>query len=232
VELLPSTPTFLRMLLLKKSIKKIMPKCLKIITYGTEMMDEHTLKNLNKYFPKINFRQTYGMSELGIMRVKSRSNKSLFMKVGGEGIKLKTKNNILYIKSKNRMLAYLNHPTPFDKDGWYNTRDVVEKKNDYIKIVGRSDNIINVSGIKFFASEIESRILKFPGVRFANVYGKKNPITGQHVILKVDINNLIFNHKKFKKFIREKLPQYMVPSKIIFDKIKISPRLKKEIKED
>ena len=34
---------------------------------------------------EVDFRQTFGMSELGIVRVKSESRKSLFMKGRGEG---------------------------------------------------------------------------------------------------------------------------------------------------
>ena len=35
---------------------------------------------------------------------------------------------MLHIKAENPMLGYLNAENPFDKDGFYNTKDVVEKK--------------------------------------------------------------------------------------------------------
>ena len=45
IELLPTTPSFLRMLMLSKlNFSKIF-KSLKIISYGTEIMDKFTLKN-------------------------------------------------------------------------------------------------------------------------------------------------------------------------------------------
>ena len=59
------------------------PKYLKIITYGTERMDQPTLDALCEQLPKIDFRQTYGMTELGVVRVKSKARNSLFMKIGG-----------------------------------------------------------------------------------------------------------------------------------------------------
>ena len=87
IEVLPTTPTFLRMMLMSGLIPEKMPESLKIITYGTERMDQPTLDALCKILPNIDFRQTFGMSELGIVRVKSKSRDSLFMKIGGEGVK-------------------------------------------------------------------------------------------------------------------------------------------------
>jgi len=75
VELLPTTPTFLRMLMLSGLIEAAHGALasLKVITYGTEPMDEGTLKALAGALPRTDLRQTYGMSELGILRVKSRA---------------------------------------------------------------------------------------------------------------------------------------------------------------
>ena len=86
IEVLPTTPTFLRMMLMSGFIPESIPKSLRIITYGTERMDQPTLYALCELLPNVEFRQTFGMSELGIVRVKSESSNSLFMKVGGEGV--------------------------------------------------------------------------------------------------------------------------------------------------
>ena len=83
VEVLPTTPTFLRMMLLSGSIPDAVPPELKLITYGTERMDQYTLNTLCGLLPDVDFRQKFGMSELGILRVKSKDRNSLFMKVGG-----------------------------------------------------------------------------------------------------------------------------------------------------
>ena len=86
VEVLPTTPTFLRMMLMSGAIPDRVPRSLKVITYGTERMDQPTLDELCKLLPEVDFRQTFGMSELGIVRVKSKARDSLFMKIGGEGV--------------------------------------------------------------------------------------------------------------------------------------------------
>jgi acyl-coenzyme A synthetase/AMP-(fatty) acid ligase len=85
VEALPTTPTFLRMMLISGAVPDQVPSCLKIITYGTECMDQPTLTQLCSLLPDADFRQTLGMSELGIVRAKSMSRDSSFMRIGGEG---------------------------------------------------------------------------------------------------------------------------------------------------
>lgn len=228
VELLPTTPTFLRMMLMSGEIPDSVPECLKIITYGTERMDEFTLSNICKLLPNVDFRQTYGMSELGILRVKSLARDSLLMKIGGEGIETKISNGTLYIRSETRMLGYLNANSPFDSDGWYDTRDIVEEHNGFYRVIGRSSDIINVGGLKFHASDVEDVVIRHKGVSFAKVVAKSNPITGQHVELIVQEDKLFaLNKISLISFLNEKLPPHMRPRKVIFKDVEIGYRFKK-----
>jgi acyl-CoA synthetase (AMP-forming)/AMP-acid ligase II len=216
------------MMLLSGLIPKNIPKSLRIITYGTERMDQTTLDSLCELLPNIDFRQTFGMSELGILRVKSKARNSLFMKVGGEDIETRVINNVLEIRSKTRMMGYLNADSPFDNDGWYNTKDVVEEKDGYYKVIGRTSEVINVGGLKFMASELERVALQFQGVELAKAEGKLNPITGQHVeLLLQSKKNFLINQSKLKKFLKNNLPRHMIPMRIKISNIKISHRLKK-----
>ena len=228
VEVLPTTPTFLRLMLLSGSVPSKIPNCIKIITYGTERMDQSTLDELCKFLPNIDFRQTYGMSELGIVRVKSKARNSLYMKIGGEGVETKIDNKVLKIRSKTRMLGYLNAESPFNKNGWYDTKDIVEELDGYIKITGRTGDFINVGGLKFMASEVEKIALMHPNVGLVKAYAKNNPITGQHVeILISPIKKNIISKKIIKEHFKAHLPAHMVPKRIIFDEMKVSHRYKK-----
>lgn len=228
VEILPTTPTFLRMMALSDNIADKIPKSLKIVTYGTEMMDQFTLDHLCNLLPQIDFRQTYGMSEMGILRIKSKSKDSLFMRVGGEGVSTKIVKDILYIKSQTRMLGYLNAPDPFDSDGWFCTKDVVEQQGDFVKIIGRESEIINVGGLKFLPSEVESVALKFPGVKFVKADGKPNPITGQHVELLVHLEDEgKFRVSEFKDFLSRNLAPHLRPLRIKYGEVSIGHRFKR-----
>jgi acyl-CoA synthetase (AMP-forming)/AMP-acid ligase II len=228
IEVLPTTPTFLRMMLMSGLIPESFPESLRIITYGTERMDQPTLDALCELLPHVDFRQTFGMSELGIVRVKSEARNSLFMKIGGEGVKTRVVNNVLEIHSQTRMLGYLNAESPFDKDGWYNTQDIVEEQRGYYKVTGRTNEVINVGGLKFMASEVERVALYFENVELAKAEGIENPITGQHVELTVQSTKEHDIEKaKLKAFLTSQLPSHMIPKRLKVSSISVGHRFKK-----
>lgn len=227
-EVLPTTPTFLRMMLMSGLIPDLVPESLKVITYGTERMDQATLDSLCKLLPKVDFRQTYGMSELGILRVKSEARDSLFMRVGGEGVELKVIDDVLFIRSETRMLGYLNAESPFDDEGWYNTKDIVEERGGFYSVVGRTSDVINFGGLKFMPSEVENVALLFPNVAFAKASGRPNPFTGQHVELVVQEsfpNSL--NLEGLRAHLRENLQNHMNPKRVTVGKVSVGHRFKK-----
>lgn len=228
VEVLPATPTFLRLMLMSGMLPDRMPESIRIITYGTERMDQPTLDELCRVLPEVDFRQTFGMSELGILRVKSKARDSLFMRVGGEGVETRVDEGILKIRSQSRMLGYLNAPSPFDDAGWYDTKDVVEEQEGFLKVTGRTGDVINVGGLKFMASEVERVALTYPGVALVKAYSRNNPITGQHVELSVQPNlSSNFNKDQFTEHLKAHLPGHMQPRRIKFDCVEISHRFKK-----
>lgn len=228
IETLPTTPTFLRMMLMSGLIPKSVPKSLRIITYGTERMDQPTLDVLCELLPNVDFRQTYGMSEIGIVRVKSKARNSLFMKVGGEGVETRVVDSVLEIRSQTRMLGYLNADSPFDDEGWYNTKDIVEEQYGYYKVTGRTSEVINVGGLKFMASEVERIALQYEHVEFAKAEAKPNPITGQHVELTVQFTpKSEIGTAGLKAFLSEQMPNHMMPKRIRVALLSISHRFKR-----
>lgn len=228
VEVLPTTPTFLRMMLMSGAVPDKVPDSLKVITYGTERMDQPTLDELCAMLPNVDFRQTFGMSEIGIVRVKSEARDSLYMKVGGEGVDTRVVNGVLQIRSNSCMLGYLNAPSPFDADGWYDTKDVVDVKGDYYKITGRVSDVINVGGLKFMPSEVERVALAFPNVSLVKIMPKQNPITGQHVELLVQpVAGSELNKESFMVFLKERLQPHMVPKRIRVESVPVGHRFKK-----
>ena len=220
LELLPTSPSFLNMFLYSHIYEKYDMSSLKIISYGTEPMPDSTLKMMHKIFPCVKMKQTYGLSEVGIIRTKSESSDSLWLKVGGDDDhQIKVMDGILYIKSKMSMLGYLNAPSPFDADGWMNTKDRVEQKGDYIRILGRESELINVGGEKVYPAEVESVLLEVKGVKDAVVGKMPNPILGNVVTCKiatdggVDLMNL---RKEIQRHCAEKLEKFKRPVKIDF----------------
>lgn len=228
VEVLPATPTFLRMMLMSGAVPDKVPACLKLITYGTERMDQPTLDALCALLPAVDFRQTFGMSELGILRVKSEARDSLFMKVGGEGVETRVADGVLQIRSSSRMLGYLNADSPFDAEGWYDTKDIVEVKGGYVKVTGRTSDVINVGGLKFMASEVERVALTLPNVSMVKVLAKQNPFTGQHVEMIVQpVSEAGVDKDAWMAALKEKLQPHMVPKRIRVESVAVGHRFKK-----
>lgn len=217
VELLPTSPTFLNLIILSEDYKKHNLRSLKMITYGTEPMPQVTLTRLNEIFPDVKFIQTYGLSEIGILRSKSKSSKSLWVKVGGENFKTRVVDGLLEIKAKSSMLGYLNAKSPFTDDGWFKTGDSVDVDGDYIKIIGRKSEIINVGGEKVYPQEIENVILSSEEIEDVSIYSEKNPIIGNIICAKIKIKKSLVEKtvlKNVKKLCYEKLDRYKVPVKM------------------
>src|SRR5262245_58973254 len=82
IELLPTTPTFLRILLIADAIGRHDLSSLEIVTYGTEPMPPSTLAVVREALPRVRFKQTYGLSELGILPTQSRDSGSVWLKLG------------------------------------------------------------------------------------------------------------------------------------------------------
>jgi long-chain acyl-CoA synthetase len=231
VELLPTSPTFLNMLVLSRAYQRHSLKSLKVISYGAEPMPESLLKQLNTLFPDIKLQQTYGLIELGVMRSQSQDNGSLWVKIGGEGYQTRVVDGILQIKSDSAMLGYLNAKIPFTEDGWFITGDSVEVDGEYFKILGRKSEMINVGGEKVFPQEVENVILELPEVEDVVVYAESNAITGKIVCAKIKYNGTETKAevvKKVKTYCRTKLESFKVPVKIeLVDATFESERFKK-----
>jgi long-chain acyl-CoA synthetase len=217
VELLPTSPTFLNLLLISEAYKHHDLSSLQLITYGTEVMPATTLQRVHEIFPSTRLLQTYGLSELGILRSKSRDSNSLWVKVGGEGFETKIVDGVLHVRAQSAMLGYLNAPSPFDEEGWMNTQDMVEVDGEYIRILGRKTEIINVGGQKVYPAEVESVLLQMENVRDATVFGEKNPITGNIVACRLNLfeaEDPIALKKRLRAFCRDRLASFKIPVKI------------------
>jgi acyl-CoA synthetase (AMP-forming)/AMP-acid ligase II len=231
VELLPATPTFLRMLLMSRVHERHDLSSLRLVTYGTEPMAASTLEALARAFPWVRFKQTYGLTELGVLPTRSRSPGSLWLMVGGLGCEARVVDGVLWLRSATAMLGYLDAPTPFDAEGWYNTQDAVEEDGPYIRVLGRTTDVINVGGQKVYPSEVESVLLEMDDVADATVWGEPNPVTGALVVARLTLarpESQASVERRIHAFCRGRLAPYKVPACVeIVDGEQHGPRFKK-----
>jgi len=220
LELLPASPSFLNMMLVSGAHKQHDMSSLRIITYGAEPMPAPTLARLNREFVGVEFRQTYGLIELGVLRAKSASSSSLLVKVGGEGYDVRVVDGMLEIKARASMLGYLNAPSPFTDDGYFKTGDRVEQHGEYLRILGRESEQINVGGEKVFPTEVEAVLLECPLVVDTVVFGAPHPLAGKIVCADVvrvpgELDDPSVR-TAIRRFCNERLESYKVPVKIRF----------------
>lgn len=230
IMVLPSSPTFLNLILISEEYKNYDLSSLRMITYGTETMPQSLLLKLKEVFPKVKFLQTFGTSETGISTTSSKSSNSLFMKLEDINGEYKIVENELWLRSKTQVLGYLNASMDsFTSDGWFKTGDLVEFDGEYIKIIGRAKEVINVGGQKVLPAEIESIILEMEEISDCMVYAEQNAITGQTVVCDVVLNKNIENIKKrVRVFCKDRLDTYKIPTKVnVVDKTNFSDRFKK-----
>ncbi len=130
------------------------------------------------------------------------------------------------------MLGYLNAPSPFDEDGWFNTQDAVQVDGDYIRFLGRDSDIINVGGQKVYPAEVENVLMQMENVRDVVVYGEPNPITGNVVVARINLftpEDLAALKRRVRSFCRGRLAPFKVPVRIqISDEDQYSARYKKK----
>lgn len=214
VHVLPTTPTFLNMVLISGVYEQYDTQSLQLITYGTEPMPPQTLDRLHRVLPHVRFKQTYGLTEVGILPTMSKDDGSLWLKLGKNGFDYKIIDNILWIRSDIAMLGYLNAEAQFDADGFFNTQDVVETDGDYIRILGRRSEIINVGGEKVYPSEVESVLLEMSNIAEATVTGRPNPVTGMVVKATVTLVQEEDKHTlatRVRQYCAQRLEPYKVP---------------------
>jgi long-chain acyl-CoA synthetase len=219
VELLPTSPTFINLILLSEAYRRHDLSSLTTVTYGTEPMPQTTLTRFAEIAPRVKMQQTYGLSELGILRSKSRDSRSTWVKIGGDGFQTRVVNGILQIRAASAMLGYLNADSPFTDDGWFDTGDLVTVDGEYMQVHGRRSELINVGGEKVHPSEVEGVIEGLPSIAEVTVYGEKNPIVGQMVcarVRKADDTPDGVVRRDIKRLCGERLARFKVPVRITF----------------
>jgi acyl-CoA synthetase (AMP-forming)/AMP-acid ligase II len=153
------------------------------------------------------------------------------VKVGGEGFETRIVDGMLQIKAQSAMLGYLNAPSPFTDDGWFLTNDVVEQDGEWLRILGRKSELINVGGEKVYPAEVESVIQELDNVRDVTVRGQRHAIIGQIVTARVTLERpepVRDFTLRLKKFCAGRLEPFKIPVKVeIADETQFGARFKR-----
>lgn len=232
VEVFSTTPSFLNWMLLTEALDSFDLSSLKIITFGSERMSEATMSNMQRKFGgRVRLMQKYGTTELGSPVSKSKDDDPLWIKFKKENFDYKVVDNRLFVKSPMSMVGYLNDVSGQMVDGWLDTGDIVEVDGEWIKILGRESDIINVGGQKVYPSEVESVLLEIENISDVSVYGVPNAIMGHVVAARI---NLFEDEptqtvkKKIRRYCRDRLETFKIPASVeVTEEKLVSDRFKK-----
>ncbi len=129
----------------------------------------------------------------------------------------------IIVKGPNVMLGYLNSPSETKeaiRNGWLYTGDLGHRDSDgYLYIVGRKKDMINVRGLNVYPREIEVLLESHPFIKEAAVVGVKAKFKGERPVAFVVLKEYEhISEQELISFMKERLADYKVPSRVFFIK--------------
>ncbi len=105
--------------------------------------------------------------------------------------------------------------------GFYSVGDAAKMDEDgYIRVIGRTDDVLNVSGYRIGTAEVESALVSHPAVAESAVIGKPDALKGESikafVILRVGFEGSEELAAQLKKHVRVELSPIAMPGEIEF----------------
>ena len=225
---IPATLT--KFLTFERSILEENFSNIRLIITNSTSIPKNTVQNFKTILKNGNLSTYYGLTEASrstfmIFDNKNKREESVGKAAPNVQIKINhhgTDSNIgeILIRGKNVIQKYWKNFQADKKivDGWLHTGDLGYLDNEnYLFLVGRSDEIINIGGEKVSPLEIEESVKKVPGVKDAVAFGIKHEVFGQTIKLNViKTKNSNLNKSQILSHCIKNLEKYKIPSKIDF----------------
>ena len=98
--------------------------------------------------------------------------------------------------------------------------DLVKKDEEgFLYFISRNDQMIKTSGYRVSPSEVEEVLIEIPGVNNAVVFGRENENAEQLIVAIIETNDVPLDKGAMLQECRKRLPGYMVPAAIHFEKV-------------
>jgi acyl-coenzyme A synthetase/AMP-(fatty) acid ligase len=215
------TPSHWRRALMSPSAHLIAPEYVRL---SGEIADQAILNQLRAVYPQARVGHAFATTEAGVAFDVNDGLAGFPAKVleSTQEVEMKVENRSLRIRSNRTARRYLGGQRALrDAEGFVNTGDVLELREDRYYFVGRGDGMINVGGMKVFPEEVEAVINGHPKVEMSLVRTRKNPITGALVVADVVLKSAAEAASSevridILRLCRETLPAYKVPATINF----------------
>jgi acyl-coenzyme A synthetase/AMP-(fatty) acid ligase len=219
------TPSHWRRALMSSSARLIAPEYIRL---SGEIADQGILNHLAQVYPQARIAHAFATSEAGVAFDVNDGMTGFPSSVleRTQGVEMKVENDSLRIRSPRTASRYLNvlHGPLKDADGFVDTMDILDLRNERYYFVGRRDGVINVGGVKVHPEEVEEVINRHPKVRMSLVRTKKSSMIGSVVVADVVLRSAPGPESGGDRHIlqdilllcREELASHKVPSTINF----------------
>ena len=213
------TPTHWRMALFSGAASRIDPEYVRL---SGEIADDPLLARLAAAYPRAQIDHAYASTEAGVAFEvgDGRAGFPAAWLGGDDPIALKIQEGSLRVRTPRRALRLLGADAPalVDEDGFLDTQDLIETRDDRCYFMGRRGGIINVGGAKVHPEEVEAVLNALDPVRASRVFARSNPITGAIVVAEIVLNDPAARHQNLEREIlaaaRQRLALHMAPAQI------------------
>lgn len=233
IDYFQTTPSYMNLMMVSKIVTQDILGSLKKIAFGSEPSLRIVLQAFQEKLPQLIFNHTYGMTEIGIQKTHTDQNDPTRFLPDQNFNPFQIIDETLHIQSMTKMCNYLNETetsSPLGKD-WFDTQDEAIIEENYLRVLGRRGDLINVAGRKFFPSELEEILSGLTEILDITVTAEKNDLIGAvvtaNIIIAPECDETEFR-KKLKLFCEKNVLTYMNPHRIKITKDgALTPRMKK-----
>ena len=181
------TPSHWRKALMSGEVASFAPNYVRL---SGEISDQAILDSLRRTFPASSIGHAYASTEAGVGFAVNDGLEGFPASIVREtkgGVEMKVEDGSLRIRSTRTAYGYVGRAAAalMDTDGFIDTGDMVDLRDDRYYFVGRRGGIINVGGLKVHPEEVEAVINRHQQVRMSRVRSRRSPITGAIVIADV-----------------------------------------------
>ncbi len=180
------TPSHWRKVLMSAQARRIEPETVRL---SGEIADDAVLAALRSLYPNARVEHAYASTEAGVAFAVGDGRAGFpaaLIDEGGEAA-MKIVDGSLRIRSNRTALRYIGpDAAPLrDAEGFVDSGDIVERRGDRYRFVGRRGGIINVGGAKIHPEEVEAALNAHAAVSASRVFARPSPITGALVAAEV-----------------------------------------------
>lgn len=182
-ELLPLSPTLLRLSMLSDSFSQVKLASLQQINLGAEVVNTAVVEEFKRIYPHVNFKHVYGTTETGLFYLSSGTTVESFAVDTKLTKNIRINEKHLEIQSSTMMQGYLDDlvlQSEQQAQKVFLTHDIFEILEDQrLRLIGRSSQTVNLGGEKFSFFECERALLQIPDILFAVIGKESQALTGE-----------------------------------------------------